>query len=120
MNDWRALLRSKAVELEEQRKQAEIQGLAKDSAILGLALLALEYDPSKGRLGRVVRNHHSPYLVKLLGENTIIYAEHQGNPIPVNGLVITAVGNITHERDGNKYGSGRIVKGYKSIKLSSG
>ena len=81
--------------------------------------MVLEYDSNK-RLGRIIRNHYLPYFVKLLGEKTIVYAEHQGSPISLNRLVTVEVGNITHERNGNKYASGRVVKGYRSVELTRG
>ena len=87
MQDWRTVLRSKAQDLKEQKIQEEIQRLANNHAVTGLAQLFLRHDP-EGRLGTIFRNHSSPYLVRLLSGGNLIHAEYNGNrPIPEDTLV---------------------------------
>ena len=98
-------------------ENAEVQ---KQIDILGLALLVLEesYRPADRHLGVVVRNHSTPYLVRTLEGNRMLYAELNGtSPVPEGSLVTVDIRDIRPDANGKVYGRGNIVKTHPYVRL---
>lgn len=85
MEDWKAKLKGVGTKLRQEEDPFREDPI---DVILRLTL-GPTYDPKPDELvGRVIRNHYSPFLVRTLdGKRVFAYSEGRQNPIEVGDFV---------------------------------